>query len=798
VRAARFLALVALALPPTFAAGQQMPGRAYEAPGARVDSLRVSQAGTVFRWDAPVEKVTAADDPRRLRVGSVRAAPKEFADLAWQPVAEGYVARFDVSSAGAVGIRVRLDLAGMGGVELRVRGSTGGVEAMRVAPGAAQAWGPWTEGAIQELELFSPLRPAPGAARVGAVVHFDQPLDAKAAASCTIDTPCTTGNTTLDAAIAERKKSIARINFVDGASSFVCTGTLINTEKFPAAYFLTANHCIGRDAVAASISTDWFYEATACASGQASALRQQVAGGMSIVFADPNNDQTLLLMNAAPPSGAVYSGWDATKLADGNAVVSLSHPTGDVSKWALASVVGTGRTRAFEQPLWLTQFSRGIIQGGSSGSGLFTLSGNSLILRAVLFGATTNAGGLSCTSNADYGLYSRFDVFYPEIARYIQANPAPVTDDHGNRPFEATAVAAGSTETTVRGRIDYLGDVDVLRIDVATAGTLVIRSEGGIDTVGVLLDANGERITSNDDAQASALDFGITWRVAAGTYYLAITHWESAGTGDYTVRVSMLNTAENYTDLWWNEAEPGWGINLNHQGQILFATLFTYETGGAPLWLVLANGAKQADGSFQGTLYRMSGPAFNAPWTPATPTEVGTMRLAFTGAYAGRLTYTVNGVTVAKDIQRQRFSPKTTVCSWSVFDRTYALNFQDLWWNPGEPGWGVNFAHQGNTLFATLFTYGADRKGVWYVMSDGPRQGDVARYSGTLYRTTGPAFDTVPWTPATPTGVGTMSVAFADGNNATLTYAVNGVTVTKKIERQVFSSPMTQCEAADE
>jgi len=43
-----------------------------------------------------------------------------------------------------------------------------------------------------------------------------------------------------------------------------------------------------------------------------------------------------------------------------------------------------------------------------------------------------------------------------------------------------------------------------------------------------------------------------------------------------------------------------------------------------------------------------------------------------------------------------------------------------------------------------------------------------------------------------------MTLAFASGNRATLTYTLDGVTVTKSIQRQVFASPATQCEAVDE
>jgi hypothetical protein len=40
-----------------------------------------------------------------------------------------------------------------------------------------------------------------------------------------------------------------------------------------------------------------------------------------------------------------------------------------------------------------------------------------------------------------------------------------------------------------------------------------------------------------------------------------------------------------------------------------------------------------------------------------------------------------------------------------------ARNYEGLWWNApaaSESGWGINFTHQGDTIFATSFTYGAD------------------------------------------------------------------------------------------
>jgi hypothetical protein len=79
-----------------------------------------------------------------------------------------------------------------------------------------------------------------------------------------------------------------------------------------------------------------------------------------------------------------------------------------------------------------------------------------------------------------------------------------------------------------------------------------------------------------------------------------------------------------------------------------------------------------------------------------------------------------------------------------------SFNLQALWWRApaaSESGWGVNITHQGNILFVTWFTYDLDGSGMWLVMSEGAKTGDNT-YSGTLFRTTGPAFNSVPFEPS--------------------------------------------------
>jgi subtilisin family serine protease len=255
----------------------------------------------------------------------------------------------------------------------------------------------------------------------------------------------------------------------------------------------------------------------------------------------------------------------------------------------------------------------------------------------------------------------------------------------------------------------------------------------------------------------------------------------------------------NHTAMWWNADESGWGVNFAHQGDTVFATLFTYDSAGKPLWLVMSNGARQGGAdTYSGPLYRTTGPAFNAvPFTPigaANVAQVGTMRVTF-GAAETTLDYEVDGTRVAKKIAKQVFGARAAQCAPSSDSRAALVNYQDMWWNPAESGWGLNIAHQGDTLFATLFTYAADGSPLWLVMAQGLLKPDGG-FEGDLYRTRGSAFNAQPFVPVAPadvTKVGTMRLRFADGASGTLEYSVDGVPVTKAITRQVFDSPVPHC-----
>ena len=117
-------------------------------------------------------------------------------------------------------------------------------------------------------------------------------------------------------------------------------------------------------------------------------------------------------------------------------------------------------------------------------------------------------------------------------------------------------------------------------------------------------------------------------------------------------------------------------------------------------------------------------------------------------------------------------------------------DYTDLWYNPGESGWGANVVQQGSTLFITFFVYGSNNQPTWYVASGATQTGGSSSgtFSGTLYQTSGPYFAAGSFDPSsvTVTQVGQVTFNATSGNAATLSYSVNGSSVVKSVVRQTF------------
>jgi hypothetical protein len=117
----------------------------------------------------------------------------------------------------------------------------------------------------------------------------------------------------------------------------------------------------------------------------------------------------------------------------------------------------------------------------------------------------------------------------------------------------------------------------------------------------------------------------------------------------------------DWTDLWLDPQEPGWGVTIYQQHDTLFTTFFVYGPGGGATWYTASSmpysGAVGTTFNFSGALFQMQGTSFAAPWNPGAlgQRQVGTVNIAFTSINQGTLTYTVDGVQVSKPLIRYAF-----------------------------------------------------------------------------------------------------------------------------------------------
>lgn len=402
-------------------------------------------------------------------------------------------------------------------------------------------------------------------------------------------------------------------------------------------------------------------------------------------------------------------------------------------------------------------------------------------------------------------------------------------DDHVDQPSPGSAVLP-LNGGTVEGAISFNGDADFFRIEITQAGTIVVKTltatmqNSGPWLLATLTDAQGRQLvdpSGKRDAMighvAPFYNLELPWVVQPGTYYLKISDKSGRVATDprYKLNVRFTPQAVNYSALWWaGPAESGWGVNLNHQGETIFATLFTYEATAEgnrnrAMWLP-GTLRRTGDKTFEGKLLRTRGPSFDAlPFVSIREgdmTEVGTMKVTFDDAENASLSYSLNGggtggtgAMVNKSIKRQHFAAPAE-CIFTT-NRLYSTNFQDMWWNNHEAGWGLSLAHEGNSIFAVLYSYekgsGYSNKDEWHVATMTGTSSSFSKvFEGDLLRTTGPAFNAAPFTPLAADNVrkvGRMSITFQGGDGGFLLYSIDDSEVYKFIRRQAFDEFSPDC-----
>jgi hypothetical protein len=164
---------------------------------------------------------------------------------------------------------------------------------------------------------------------IAEIVHIMQPV--VTSTGCLSDVSCTT--------FADREvlsRSVARLVFVKGSGSYLCSGGLINGPDGDR-LFLTANHCISTQAEASSLELTWDFRGAFC--GAPTAPTSNRTYGATLLVTSSQTDVTLLRLTSLP-AGRALMGWDTARPSSGTKLYRISHPT-DEAGHSLAQGLST-------------------------------------------------------------------------------------------------------------------------------------------------------------------------------------------------------------------------------------------------------------------------------------------------------------------------------------------------------------------------------------------------------------------------------------------------------------------------
>jgi hypothetical protein len=264
--------------------------------------------------------------------------------------------------------------------------------------------------------------------------------------------------------------------------------------------------------------------------------------------------------------------------------------------------------------------------------------------------------------------------------------------------------------------------------------------------------------------------------------------------------LSLPARAANYSDIWWNANESGWGVTIADHETQLFAVIYDYIDLFGAVWQVVPGGTFSQDRRiFHGDMYVTHGPAYSAPVfdsTLVTATKVGTVTFDFApqGVAAGTILMTVaydGGITATKQLTRQPFG--SAAPNWGT-------DWTDIWFNPNESGWGLSVTQHGNNIFGVWFTYSSHGLPTWYAISGGTFSSS-GEFSGAMYHVSGPTpFGSTPFDSSQvhATQVGTASISFSNAGAAALsngkaftagfTPVIDGIAYEKRVLPQPFGN----------
>ncbi|HYH44823.1 MAG TPA: serine protease [Thermoanaerobaculia bacterium] len=249
-----------------------------------------------------------------------------------------------------------------------------------------------------------------------------QPLENAPSAldlSCLDDATCTGAGVL--GFIAQYRRAVAYLQFIDDGTEFLCSGALVNDTVAATfvPYLLTANHCFDTQASASTLEAFWDFKTNTC-DGPAPGLGGLPrSNGATLLATSANSDFTFLRLNSAPGT-RVFLGWnaEASAVPNNTQLFRISHPLGESQGFSRSTVKTSGVPvcAGAPRPRFLySQLTDGATFGGSSGAPVILASGQ---IVGQLTGGCGDDPEEGCDyTNSEYD--GAFSATFPAISAFL-------------------------------------------------------------------------------------------------------------------------------------------------------------------------------------------------------------------------------------------------------------------------------------------------------------------------------------------------------------------------------------------
>jgi V8-like Glu-specific endopeptidase len=360
--------------------------------------------------------------------------------------------------------------------------------------------------------------------------------------SCLVNAPCVD----LDSiGLTGYDRSVAYLQFEDGGSYYICSGTLVNDKDVDGfiPYLLTANHCFSTQASATTLESYFDYKTNGCSGSTPSIGTLPRTVGSTLLATAEGSDFTFVQLASSPTGSRYYMGWTTSVQADGTDLYRISHPSGKPAAYS--------RSLAEDYPVYVCSGSPqsstvyslhtdGSTWSGSSGSSVVKSNGQ---IVGQLTGKCGPEGGWEDCDDSISVIDGSLRTTYSSISSWLAPDTSSCVSsiNHNstiNGTWTSSCASANRSGRYAKFYTFTLSSAADVQIDLSSSpdNYLYLLSGSG----------SGGSIVAEDDDAGGSQNARISESLNAGTYTIEATTYPSSTTGSFTLTLAVTGSGGDY------------------------------------------------------------------------------------------------------------------------------------------------------------------------------------------------------------------------------------------------------------